>query len=175
MRHTRMAFVPAFGWSVCLHGGQLAQSGQVGGSNPKPAVLNATQATRELTRVPVGEKRLLMFWTPTCGPCKPLLADMGALAEKMPHGLSLLGIVQSVDPDLEPPGEWALLRVKQLLTRYKAGFPTCVHSSSDQMTRWHAQGVPLTILVSHDGVDRVAFGGRNGQRLVAEIGGTHVK
>lgn len=255
MRHTRVAFVAAFGWCVCLHGGQLARSGQVGGSNPKPeradvctdsqggtyspgaevevggkrmacvigphwvpagsaatdsaadvldvgdtnlaaefeaatlaafkkgplptlecdAVLNATQATQELTRVPVGEKRLLMFWTPTCGPCKPLLADLGALADKRPHGLSLLGIVQSVDSELEPPGEWALQRVKQLLVRYKAGFPTCVHSSRAQMKRWHAQGVPLTLLLSHDGVDRVAAGGRNGQRLVAELGGTHAK
>jgi thiol-disulfide isomerase/thioredoxin len=255
MRHTRIAFVAAFGWSVCLHGGQLARSGQVGGSNPKPeradvctdsqggtyspgaevevggkrmecvigphwapagsaatdsaadildvgdtnlaaefeaatlaafkkgplptlecdAVLNATQATQELTRIPVGEKRLLMFWTPTCGPCKPLLADLGALADKRPHGLSLLGIVQSVDSELEPPGEWALQRVKQLLVRYKAGFPTCVHSSRAQMKRWHAQGVPLTLLLSHDGVDRVAAGGRNGQRLVAELGGTLAK
>jgi thiol-disulfide isomerase/thioredoxin len=138
------------------------------------AVLNA-QATPQLTRVPVGEKRLLMFWTPTCGPCKPLLADLAALAEKRPPGLSLLGIVQSVDSELETPGEWALLRVKQLLAKYKVAFPTCVHSSRDQMKRWHAQGVPLILLLSHDGVERVAAGARNGQRLVDELGGTLVK
>jgi thiol-disulfide isomerase/thioredoxin len=245
----------AFGWCVCLLGGQPAQFGQVGGSNPKPepanvctdsqggtyspgaeveiggkrmecvigphwapagsapidsavdildvgdtnlaadfeaatlaafnkgslptlecdAVLNTSQATGELTRIPVGEKRLLMFWTPTCGPCKPLLAALGRIAEKKPQGLSLLGIVQSVDSELEAPGEWALQRVKQLLIRYKVGFPTCVHSSRDQTKRWHAQGVPLTLLLSHDGVDRVAAGGRNGQQLIAELGGTLVK
>jgi thiol-disulfide isomerase/thioredoxin len=255
MRHAHTAFLAAFGWCACLHGGQLARCDQVGGTNSKPepagvctdsqggtyspgaqleiggkrmecvigphwvpvgsastdsgadildvgdtnlavefeaatlaafnksplpilkcdAVLNAAQGTSQLTRVPVGEKRLLMFWTPTCGPCKPLLADLSALGEKRPHGLSLLGIVQSVDSELETPGEWALLRVKQLLARYKVGFPTCVHSSSDQMKRWHAQGVPLTLLLSHDGVERVAAGARNGQRLVAELGGTLVK
>jgi thiol-disulfide isomerase/thioredoxin len=133
------------------------------------AVLNALPGMQELTKVPVGERRLLMFWTPTCGPCKPLLADLAALAAKTPQGLSVLGVVQSVDSELEPPGEWALLRVKQLLTKYNVGFPTCVHSSTEQMKRWHAQGVPLTLLLSSAGVERVAAGGRNGQRLVAEL------
>lgn len=138
-------------------------------------VVNAAQGRQELTNVPVGEKRLLMFWTPTCGSCKPLLADLAVLADKRPHGLSVLGIVQSVDSELESHGEWALLRVKQLLTTYKVGFPTCVHSSRKQMKSWHAQGVPLTLLLSHAGVERVAAGGRNGQRLVAELAGTLVK
>jgi len=32
-------------------------------------VLNSDGRTEALTRVPAGEKRLLMFWTLTCGPC----------------------------------------------------------------------------------------------------------
>jgi thiol-disulfide isomerase/thioredoxin len=139
------------------------------------ALLNAAQAPQELTRVPVGEKRVLMFWTPTCSPCKPLLADLAALADRGVSGLSVVGVVQSVDSELEAPGEWALLRVKQLMTTYKVGFPTCVHSSRDQMKRWHAEGVPLTLLLSNTGVERVAAGGRNGQRLVAELAATLAK
>jgi hypothetical protein len=71
---------------------------------------------------------------------------------------------------VEPPGDWAALRVKQILTRYKVTFPTCVHSSRELTRRWHAGGVPLSILVSQKGVERVAAGGRNGQQLVAELG-----
>ncbi len=133
------------------------------------AVLNFDGGVAELTRVPPGERRLLMFWTPTCGPCKPLLADLAALAERKPRGLSVLGIVRSGDLELEPPGEWSLVRVKQLVAQYKVGFPTCVHSSEELMKRWKAEGVPLTIVLSENGVERVAAGGRNGQRLVAEL------
>ena len=133
------------------------------------AVLNAAQAPEDLTRVPVGEKRLVMFWTPTCGPCKPLLADLAALAARHVDGVSALSVVQSVDSELEAPGEWALLRVKQLMSKYKVGFPTCVHSSQEQMRRWHAGGVPVMLVLSSAGVERVALGGRNGQRLVAEL------
>ena len=150
------------------------------GKSPLPTlecdvVVHAAQRRQELTHVPLGEKRSLMFWTPTCGPCKPLLADLAALADKRRHQLSVLGIVQSVDSELESPGEWALLRVKQLLTRHEVGFPTCVHSSRVLMKRWHAQGVPLTLMLSHAGVERVAAGARNGQSLVAELAGTLVK
>ena len=96
---------------------------------------------------------------------------MAILADKKPKGLSVLGIVESADSELEPPGEWQLLRVKQLVAQYKVAFPTCVHSSRQLMKRWHAEGVPLTLLVSEKGVERVAAGGRNGQRLVAELAG----
>jgi len=137
-------------------------------------VLNATQATAELIRVPAGEKRLVMFWTPTCGPCKPLLSDLAALARRRVSGLSVLGIVEAADAELEPPGEWALLRVKQLMTQYDVGFPTCVHRSREQMKLWHAEGVPLILVLTHDGVERVAAG-RNGQRLVAELTGSRAK
>jgi len=69
--------------------------------------------------------------TTPADPWKSLLADLAALADKGPAGLSVLGIVQAVDSELEPPSEWALLRFKELLTRYKLGFPTCIHSSRD--------------------------------------------
>jgi len=110
-----------------------------------------------------------MFWTPTCGPCKPLRADMAALSNRKPKALSVLGIVQSGDSELEPPGEWQMLRVKQLVVQYKVGFPTCVHGSRELTKRWKAEGVPLTLLLSEKGVERVAMGGKNGQRLVADL------
>jgi thiol-disulfide isomerase/thioredoxin len=138
-------------------------------------VLNAPAAGQDLTQVPIGQQRVMMFWTPTCGPCKPLLADLAALVNKKGDSLSVIGIVQSADSDLEPPGDWALLRVKHLLAMYDVRFPTCVHTSRAQMKRWHAEGVPLTLLLSHDGVERVAAGGRNGQRLVADLVGAPLK
>jgi hypothetical protein len=146
------------------------------GRDPLPilecdAVLNTAQAPRELTRVPAGERRLVLFWTPTCGACRPLLEDLVALADRRLDGLSLLGVVQSVDLELEAPGDWALLRVKQLMSKYRIAFPTCVHSSNEQMKRWHAERVPLILLLSHTGVERVA-GGRNGQRFIAEVAST---
>jgi thiol-disulfide isomerase/thioredoxin len=133
------------------------------------AVLNSDRRPDQLLRVPAGERRLVMFWTPTCGPCKPLLADMAALSSTKPKALSLLGIVQSGEPELEPSGEWQLQRVKQLVAQYKVGFPTCVHSSKELTKRWKAEGVPLTLLLSEKGVERVAMGGRNGQLLVADL------
>jgi thiol-disulfide isomerase/thioredoxin len=133
------------------------------------AVLNSDARPDQLLQVPPGETRLMLFWTPTCGPCKPLLGDIAALAAGRPKNLSFLGIVQAADPELDPPGEWRLLRVRQLMAQYKAGFPTCVHSSRELMSRWKAEGVPLTLLVSQKGVERVAAGGRNGQRLLAEL------
>jgi thiol-disulfide isomerase/thioredoxin len=135
------------------------------------AVLNSNLRPEQLLRVPPGERRLVMFWTPTCGPCKPLLADMAALSNTKPKALSMLGIVQSGDSELEPPGEWQVLRVKQLVVQYKVGFPTCVHSSRKLTKRWKAEGVPLTLLLSEKGVERVAMGGKNGQLLVADLAG----
>jgi thiol-disulfide isomerase/thioredoxin len=110
-----------------------------------------------------------MFWTPSCEPCKPLLAEMVGLSKTKPKALSVLGIVQSGDSDLESPGEWQVQRVKELVVHYKVGFPTCVHSSKELTKRWRAEGVPLTLLLSEKGVERVAMGGRNGQRLVADL------
>jgi thiol-disulfide isomerase/thioredoxin len=133
------------------------------------AVLNSDLRPDQLLRVPPGERRLVMFWTPTCGPCKPLLADMAALSSRKPKALSVLGIVQSGEPELEPSGEWQLQRVKQLVAQYKVGFPTCVHSSKELTKRWKAEGVPLTLLLSEKGVERVAMGGKNGQLLVADL------
>jgi thiol-disulfide isomerase/thioredoxin len=133
------------------------------------AVLNSDLRPDQLLRMPPGERRLVMFWTPTCGPCKPLLADMAALSSRKPKALSVLGIVQSGEPELEPSGEWQLQRVKQLVAQYKVRFPTCVHSSKEQTKRWKAEGVPLTLLLSEKGVERVAMGGKNGQLLVADL------
>jgi thiol-disulfide isomerase/thioredoxin len=133
------------------------------------AVLNSDLRPDQLLRVPPGERRLVMFWTPTCGPCKPLLAEMAALSRTKLKGLSVLGIVQSGEPELEPSGAWQLQRVKQLVAQYKVGFPTCVHSSKQLTRRWKAEGVPLTLLLSEKGVERVAMGARNGQRLVADL------
>ena len=136
------------------------------------ALLNSEMSVPDLTRVPPGQKRVLMFWTPTCGPCKPLLADLAALAAAKPTGLSVVGVVRSAEPDLEPPGEWRLERVKRIVAEYQVGFPTCVHSSKRVTEAWRAGGVPITFLLSDKGVERVAGGGRNGRALVAELSGS---
>jgi len=135
-------------------------------------VLNSNLSPHQLLQVPAGGKLVLNFWTPTCGPCKPLLAELAALAMTKPPNLTFVSIVRSADLELEPPGEWQLLRVQGLMAKYKVGFPTCVHTSSDVTQRWQAGGVPLTLLVSADkGVERAACGGENGQRLLDELKG----
>ena len=133
------------------------------------AVLNSRGAAADLTRVPVGERRLMMFWTPACEPCKPLLAQLAALAAENPKGLSVVSVVRSALPDLEPEGDWGMDRVKRLVAEYKVSFPTCVHSSKRVTSEWHAEGVPITYLLSEKGVERVASGGTNGLALVAEL------
>lgn len=133
------------------------------------AVLNSPKTATELTRVPAGEKRLVMFWTPVCEPCKPLLADMVALAASKPQGLSVVSVVRSAIADLEAPGDWRMERVKRIVAEYKVGFPTCVHNSSRVTNDWRAGGVPITYLLSDKGVERVASGGTNGSALVAEL------
>jgi len=71
-----------------------------------------------------------------------------------------------------PQASGSFLRVQGLMAKYKVGFPTCVHTSSDVTQRWQAGGVPLTLLVSADkGVERAACGGENGQRLLDELKG----
>ena len=72
-------------------------------------------------------------------------------------------------PDLEPEGDWGMDRVKRLVAEYKVSFPTCVHSSKRVTSEWHAEGVPITYLLSEKGVERVASGGTNGLALVAEL------
>lgn len=133
------------------------------------AVLNSSRTAADLTRVPAGEKRLMMFWTPACEPCKPLLAELAALAASKPQGVSVVSVVRSAIPDLEAPGDWRMERVKRLVAEYKVGFPTCVHSSSRVTDDWQAGGVPITYLLSNKGVERVASGGTNGSALVAEL------
>jgi len=133
------------------------------------AVLNSTIRPAQLIRVPAGERKVVIFWTPTCGPCKPLLDELAALAATRPRNLSFLGVVQAAVPDMEPPGEWRLSRVRQIVSDHKVGFPTCVHSSRELMRRWQAEGVPLTLVMSDKGVERVAEGGANGHRLIEEL------
>jgi thiol-disulfide isomerase/thioredoxin len=135
------------------------------------AVLNSDAGAGQLLQLAQGEKRLVLFWTPTCGPCKPVMADMAALAALKPKGLSFLGVVQAIEPDLEPPGDAPLERVKGIVAKYDVHFATCVHTSREQTRKWRAQGVPLVLVVSQKGVERVALGGRNGARLVAEWSG----
>lgn len=136
------------------------------------SVLNSDASPAQLLRVPPGMKLLLNFWTPTCAPCKPLLAELAALADTKPSNLAFLGVVQAADPELEPPGEWQLLRVKGLMAQHKVHFPTCVHTSNEMTRRWQAQGVPLTLLASAEkGVERAALGGKNAQLLLAELTG----
>jgi thiol-disulfide isomerase/thioredoxin len=132
------------------------------------AVLNSAREPAQLLRVAPGNKVLVLFWTPTCGPCKPLLAELATLAGK-PRDLTFVGVVQAADPELEPPGDWQLLRVKEIMTQYKVSFPTCVHTSTELSRRWQAGGVPLTLLVSEKGVERVALGGKSGHELLESL------
>ena len=132
-------------------------------------VLNSDLPPQQLLRVPPGGKLVLNFWTPTCGPCKPLLAELAALADAKPGNLAIIGVVQSADPESEPPGEWQLLRVKGLLAQYKVRFPTCLHMSRELTHRWQAGGTPLTLLISDKGVERAALGAKNGHQLLHEL------
>lgn len=133
-------------------------------------VLNSDLSPTQLLRVPPSTKLLVLFWTPTCAPCKPLLADLAAVAETKPRDVNFLGVVQSANPELDPPGEFQLRRVEELMTQYRVGFPTCVHSSNDTSRRWQAQGVPLMLLISPEsGVERAALGRRNGEQLLHEL------
>jgi thiol-disulfide isomerase/thioredoxin len=140
-------------------------------------VLNSELQPAQLLQVPPGHKLLLVFWSPTCGPCKPLLAKLAGLPKSKPNNLAVVGVVQAADPEFDPPGEWRLQRVKELMAQYKVGFPTCVHASKELARRWQATGVPLTLLITEKGVERVAGGGKNGQQLVEEVvgraGGSH--
>jgi thiol-disulfide isomerase/thioredoxin len=131
-------------------------------------VLNSARDPAQLLRVAPGKELLMLFWTPTCGPCKPLVAELAALAAKS-RDVTVVGVVQTADPDLDPPGEWQLLRVKAIMAQYKVSFPTCVHTSTELSRKWQAEGVPLTLLVSEKGVERVALGGKSGHDLVATL------
>jgi thiol-disulfide isomerase/thioredoxin len=133
------------------------------------AVFNSNQTPTQLLYASAGKKVLVVFWTPLCTSCKPLLAELAAIAGGAATSTSVLGVVQAADPEFEPPGEWRLLRVKGLLTQYKVGFPTCVHSSTEVSERWQATGVPLTLLIADNRVQSVALGAANGHRLVAEV------
>jgi thiol-disulfide isomerase/thioredoxin len=133
-------------------------------------VLNSELSPTQLVRVDPGRKLLMLFWTPTCVPCKPLLAELAAVAKTNPSGMSFLGVVQSANPDVEAPGDWRLRRVQDIMAEYEVGFPTCVHSSNDISRRWRAEGVPLLLLVSAEsGVERAALGRSNGETLLREV------
>ncbi len=73
-------------------------------------ILNSTLSSKELLQVASGTRLLVFFWTPTCLPCKPLLAELAVFAETYPQGVSILGVVQSANPEVEPPGEWRMRR-----------------------------------------------------------------
>ena len=133
-------------------------------------VLNSDLAPTQLLRVVPRTKLLMLFWTPTCAPCKPLLAELAAVAKTNPGDVTFLGVVQSSNPDVDPPGDLRLRQVEELMTENKVTFPTCVHSSSDTSRRWQAQGVPLMLLMSAEsGVERAALGRRNGEKLLREL------
>ena len=135
-------------------------------------VLNSGATPSQLLRMAGSTKLVVNFWTPTCGPCKPLLADLAAVARSHPADFTVIGVVKSADGELEPPGEWRLLRVKGLMAQYKVDFPTCVYTSNDMTRRWQAGGVPLTLLLSPDkGVERVAVGAESGARLLQDLSG----
>ena len=85
MRHTRIAFVAAFGWCVCLHGGQLARSGQVGGSNPQPERADVCTDSQGGTYSPgaeveVGGKRMECVIGPHWVPAGSAATDSGHLS-----------------------------------------------------------------------------------------------
>lgn len=130
------------------------------------SVLHSERPADRLLETPPDGRLLLVFWTPTCVPCKPVLAEVAALAATKPRGLAFLGVVQAADPDLEPPGDWQLSRVEGILAQQKASFPTCVHRSPEVTKSWQAGGVPLTLLVTANGVEQVAMGAANGHKLV---------
>jgi len=133
------------------------------------AVLNSNKDANDLLHVPANHRLLMMFWTPTCAPCKPLLGELATFAGRRHYSLAVLGVVQAADPELDPPGDWRLLRVQGLMSQYSVDFPTCVHSSSEVSEAWQATGVPLTIVLSDRGVERVALGGKEGHDLLEDL------
>jgi hypothetical protein len=139
---------------------------------PCDTILNSDQPATRLVRVAPNEKLLMVFWTPACAPCKPLLAELATLSSRaQERNLSFLGVVQAADPEMDPPGDWRLQRVQGVIAQYKVGFPTCVHSSNEVTEAWHAGGVPLCLLVSDQGVERVVLGSKGALQLANEIVG----
>lgn len=134
-------------------------------------VLNSKKTPEQLMQTTTGEQLVINFWTPTCAPCKPVLQALAGLAGAHPKDVAIVGIVQAADPDLDPPGQWELLRVKEILEEQAARFPTCVHRSSETTQRWQAQGVPLVLLIQDNRVSRVALGTDRSLKLIDVLKG----
>jgi hypothetical protein len=133
------------------------------------SLLNTDKPAGRLVQAPAGGRLLMLFWTPTCLPCKPVLDELVASAATGGN-LAYLSVVQSADPDLEPPGEWRSLRVQSLVREHKVSFPTCVHASNELSRTWQAQGVPMLLTLSSDGVvERAAVGAANATRLIRDV------
>lgn len=133
-------------------------------------VLNAASAAS--FAVPVhGRTTILNFWRPSCGPCKPLLTQLTAMAKGAPADLAILSAAEGGSPygGVADPVK-ARDEIDSIVHQHSILLPVCGYTDHAQTKRWQAEGVPLTLFYGPDGtLRRVALGADEGSRAIEQL------
>jgi thiol-disulfide isomerase/thioredoxin len=106
-----------------------------------------------------GKFVLLNAWASWCGPCRGEAPDLQALSEKHPDSLVVLGLNQQEDE----------AQVRQFVQDFALTYPVVMDRTGEVSDVYRAQELPVSYLLSPDGVVLKVFMGRLTPEQIRDI------
>lgn len=106
---------------------------------------------------------MVNIWATFCGPCINEMPDLGRMAEAMPEGSQLVGVITDFDGNED--------LAKEILEKSNAKFFQIIPDANKSTTLQSVMAVPTTLFVDHDGklVGEPVVGSRSEADYVKEI------